>query len=380
MPLYAYRPWQPACTAEAPVKAHIGGVCCSQGTVGGHVGARHDVPPHEEVPVVAHGAPVVGAVVPGGAQADLAEGGVPGVVDLAVDEGEPGREGGAEGHVRPGVAVHGVRRRQEGEQDHAGGVRHGPIEGVEEGRLNEPVVLLVRQFVDARAEPVLAHVNKGLEEIVDDELQAEVAGAQAALPAVVGRGEQSEHPCRTQVGTDQEEALGAHEVPAAARPEGVRAPPRAQEPVVVAHNDALGRCHGHDATEEARGAWPFAVRVHGEDASARGMAAAGIIYRARPAGAGAATPGNRARSRARANKTFFTLALNPFFLLPVCGCKGLAQVGNAMGRTLGCLFYCCRQIQPPREMHEGCHERCKAPWTKFLAAVRTFDSLQRICE
>lgn len=48
----------------------------------GAVGAGQDVPPHEEVAVVAEGASVVGAVVRGGAEADGSEGGVPGVVDL----------------------------------------------------------------------------------------------------------------------------------------------------------------------------------------------------------------------------------------------------------------------------------------------------------
>ena len=65
-----------------------------------------------------------------------------------MDEAEPIGVEGPEGHVGPHVGVHAMGRGEEGDQDHAQGVRHRAVERVEELGVREPVVRLVRRTVE----------------------------------------------------------------------------------------------------------------------------------------------------------------------------------------------------------------------------------------
>ncbi len=137
---------------------------------------------------------VVNVMVSRGAEAHEAEERVPRVCVFAVDKAKPRRIRGPEGHVLPHVAVDDVGSEEEREQDHAQGVHAGPVEGIEQLRVEEAVVWLVAGLVHGRAHLVLRDVHERLEEVHGDKLRHDQERVHSPCEGVVRRWHQPQHP------------------------------------------------------------------------------------------------------------------------------------------------------------------------------------------
>mmetsp|Transcript_118906 Transcript_118906/g.333000 ORF Transcript_118906/g.333000 Transcript_118906/m.333000 type:complete len:379 (+) Transcript_118906:51-1187(+) len=170
------------------------------------------VPIHEEVTVVEHEESVVHVVVGGRAEAQPAEQRVPRVGKLRVDQHEPIRIQGAEGDVRPDIRRHDARGEGERDDNHAGRVNDGPVEGVEEARVREAMVRLVGHPVEPHGDLVLTPMHEALDAILDQELCGHMHPIDATGEGVVRGRHPPEHPRADQVAADLHEALGLREV------------------------------------------------------------------------------------------------------------------------------------------------------------------------
>ena len=95
------------------------------------------------MPVIEDEALVVHVVIRRSAESEFAEERVPRVLDLGVYECQPARIDGAEGHVRPHIAMHELCRDGERYEDHANSVGDRSVESVEHFGVEEAVVWLM---------------------------------------------------------------------------------------------------------------------------------------------------------------------------------------------------------------------------------------------
>lgn len=130
-------------------------------------------PVHEEVSVVVLEGGVVNLMVPGRADAEEAKEGVPGVEELAVDEGELRGVERAERNVGGrGDEAADLVGEDERDDDQHEGVSGRAVEGVVEFGANEDVVVLVGALV-VPGEGVLEEMVRVGEEIHHEELEGE---------------------------------------------------------------------------------------------------------------------------------------------------------------------------------------------------------------
>jgi hypothetical protein len=212
---------------------------------------------------VEHKQLVVHVVIGRRAKAHRAKEPVPSVRVLGVHEHEPVGVQSSESHVGPDVGRHQPRGEEEGQQDHAEGVCGGPVEGVEEARVGEAVVRLVRQAVEGGAHVVLQHVDSELQKVDDQQLDEDVKPVDAPGEGVVAAGHPVQHPVDDEVGAQHDEALRLREVSRDALHQGVGAgaffldggdvaqasrPPEGE----VDKNEDLAHCNREESKRESQ--------------------------------------------------------------------------------------------------------------------------------
>mmetsp|Transcript_13671 Transcript_13671/g.29647 ORF Transcript_13671/g.29647 Transcript_13671/m.29647 type:complete len:321 (-) Transcript_13671:325-1287(-) len=177
------------------------------------VRARRPIKPHKKMAEVVLKVFVVHMVIRRRAQPESSKEGFPRKCYLRVDQSQPVGVRRSKRHVRPHVThPHDVRRGEEGEKYHYRRVRHAPVERVEQFRIGEFVVRLVRHAVNCRVSDVLQAMHHELHEVLAYQALRNAGVLYPSLEGVVGRGEQVEHPRDSQVRTQEQESPGLGEV------------------------------------------------------------------------------------------------------------------------------------------------------------------------
>ena len=91
-------------------------------------------------------------VIRSSAETEQAEETIPRVMDLRVDQTEPAGPDRSKKHVLPNVGMQELGGRGKWDENHAKGVRYRAVKGVEESRVDEAVVRLVRRLVELGSE------------------------------------------------------------------------------------------------------------------------------------------------------------------------------------------------------------------------------------
>ena len=127
------------------------------------VGARHLIPPHEQMPVIEFEELVVHVVIGRCTESHFSKDWIPAKGILGVNECQPTGVRTSKGHVRPYIdGSHNVSRRKEGSNDHTECVGSTSVEGIKHARVDESVMGFVGCLVKGWRDNVFEQMHNVL--------------------------------------------------------------------------------------------------------------------------------------------------------------------------------------------------------------------------
>mmetsp|Transcript_13159 Transcript_13159/g.48840 ORF Transcript_13159/g.48840 Transcript_13159/m.48840 type:complete len:364 (-) Transcript_13159:29-1120(-) len=152
---------------------------------------------------------------------DRAEHQVPWVRVLGVNHRQPVGEQRSERHVGPHVRRHDPGREEQRDQNHANGVHRRRGKRIEDPRVGEVVVRLVRNPVERLGHAVLRIVAQKLNEVLHEQLRGNMPPIDTLIVSVVARRHEIEHPRANEIPSKQGESARLAQVRHQALPEVV---------------------------------------------------------------------------------------------------------------------------------------------------------------
>jgi len=156
----------------------------------------HLIKPHEQVTKVVFEKGMMDVMIGGSAKSqDVKEGMVPRKGVLGMDESQPVGVGRTKGHVGPHVdGIHDLCRTNEWNENHAHGIQDTSVKGIEEARVGELVMRLVRPSIKRRTDIMFQAMHDVLDSVLQDEAHEHLVPFDAVLEAIIGIGHDPEHP------------------------------------------------------------------------------------------------------------------------------------------------------------------------------------------
>lgn len=170
------------------------------------------VPPHEKMSIIVNETPVMNMMVPCGAQTELSKCGVPRMCHFAVNEREPWWINCTECHIRPCIAMHGICRDNERNQNHKDRVGHRSIKCVKHSRTQKSMMSLVWFLIDLWWNQMFPHVHYGLRKVLNAQLLENMPNTNPSIPRVIWFRHQVQHPSPCKIHTNKYKSLGLHQV------------------------------------------------------------------------------------------------------------------------------------------------------------------------